>query len=93
MSQQQWSGPQYAPPRGPQEGAPSYGPYGSTRGWPAPRVQTSGGYYQYPSPGFGRPSFGGGVPQYGPRPPLPTPRRRNPLGLVLLLVIGITLVA
>jgi uncharacterized protein len=33
------------------------------------------------------------VPQYGPTTPLPAPRRRNPLGLVLLLVIAVTLVA
>ena len=45
------------------------------------------------SPGFGRPSFGGGVPQYGPTQAMPAPRRRNPLGLVLLLVIGLTLAA
>src|SRR5215217_3606163 len=86
---------QYAPPQGaPATGSPSYGPYGSPRGWQAPRTSTSGGYYQYPSsPGFGRPSFGGGLPQYGPTQVMPAPRRRNPLGLVLLAVIGLTLAA
>ncbi|HJY46996.1 MAG TPA: neutral zinc metallopeptidase [Propionibacteriaceae bacterium] len=94
MSQRQGSGPQYAPPRGaPAAGSPSSGPYGSPRGWQAPGTSTSGGYYQYPSPGFGRPSFGGGVPQYGPTQAMPAPRRRNPLGLVLLVVIGLTLAA
>ena len=94
VSQRQWSGPQYAPPRGaPAAGSPSSSPYGSPRGWQAPGTSTSGGYYQYPSPGFGRPSFGGGVPQYGPTQAMPAPRRRNPLGLVLLLIIGLTLAA
>ena len=38
-------------------------------------------------PGFGRQSFGGGVPQYGPTPPMPAPRRRNPLRFLLLVII------
>ena len=33
------------------------------------------------------------MPQYGPTPPMPAPRRRNPLGLVLLAVILVTLAA
>jgi predicted metalloprotease len=33
------------------------------------------------------------VPQYGPTLAMPAPRRRNPLGLVLLMVIGLTLTA
>ncbi len=33
------------------------------------------------------------MPQYGPAPPMPAPRRRNPLGLVLLAVILVTLAA
>ncbi|HLM22179.1 MAG TPA: neutral zinc metallopeptidase [Propionibacteriaceae bacterium] len=95
MSQQPWSGPQYAPPRGgSQPGSPAYGPYGSARGWPPPGVPTGGGYYQgYSSPGFGRPSFGGGVPQYGPAPFVPAPRRRNPLRMLLGVIIIVTLVA
>ena len=94
VSQQQWSGPQDAPPPGaPQAGSTSYGAFGSPRGWPAPGTPTGGGYNQYPSPGFGRPPFGGGVPQYGPTPPMPAPRRRNPLRLVLLAVILVTLAA
>ncbi len=40
-----------------------------------------------PLPSFGRPSFGGGVPQYGPTPPMPAPRRRNPLRFVALFII------
>ena len=51
-------------------------------------MPTGGGYYQgYPPPGFGRHSFGGSVPQYGPTPPMPAPRRRNPLRLLLLVII------
>src|SRR4029453_14451425 len=94
VSQQQWSGPQYAPPRGgPQAGSASYAPYGSARGWPAPSMPT-GGYYQgYPSQGFGRSSFGGGVPQYGPTPPMPAPRRRSPLRMLLGVIIIVTLMA
>jgi predicted metalloprotease len=90
VSQQQWSGPQYAPPRGgPPVGSPSYASYGSARGW-----QPTGGYYQgYPPPGFGRQSFGGGVPQYGPTPPMPAPRRRNPLRMLLGVIIIVTVVA
>jgi uncharacterized protein len=90
VSQQQWSGPQYAAPRGgPPAGSPSYASYGSARGW-----QPTGGYYQgYPSPGFGRQSFGGGVPQYGPTPPMPAPRRRNPLRMLLGVIIIVILVA
>jgi uncharacterized protein len=94
VSQQQWSGPQYAPPRGgPQAGSASYAPYGSARGWPAHSMPT-GGYYQgYPSQGFGRSSFGRGVPQYGPTPPMPAPRRRSPLRMLLGVIIIVTLVA
>ena len=33
------------------------------------------------------------MPQYGPTPPMPAPRRRNPLRLVLLAVILVTLAA
>lgn len=90
VSQQQWSGAQYAPPRGgPPAGSPSYASYGSARGW----QPTGSGYYQgYPPPGFGRQSFGGGVPQYGPTPPMPAPRRRNPLRLLLLVIIILGLV-
>jgi uncharacterized protein len=90
VSQQQWSGAQYAPPRGgPPAGSPSYASYGSARGW----QPTGSGYYQgYPPPGFGRQSFGGGVPQYGPTPPVPAPRRRNPLRLLLLVIIILGLV-
>jgi uncharacterized protein len=51
-------------------------------------VPAGGGYYQeYPPPGFGRQSFGGGVPQYGPTLPMPAPRRRNPLRFLLLVII------
>jgi uncharacterized protein len=51
-------------------------------------MPTGGGYYQgYPPPGFGRHSFGGSVPQYGPTPQMPAPRRRNPLRLLLLVII------
>jgi uncharacterized protein len=84
VSQQQWSGPQYAPPRGgPPAGSPSYASYGAARGW-----QPTGGSYQgYPPPGFGRQTFGGGVPQYGPTPPMPAPRRRSPLRLLLLMIM------
>jgi predicted metalloprotease len=86
---QQWSGPQYAPPRGaPQPASPTYG---RSRGW-QPGVPT-GGYYQgYPPSRFG-PSFGGGVPQYGPRPPLPAPRRRNPLAFLAFVMIIVALLA
>jgi predicted metalloprotease len=90
VSQQQRGGPQYAPPRGgPQAVSPSYGPYVSARGWQAPPgMPAGGGYYQgYPPPSFGRQSFGGGVPQYGPTPPMPAPRRRNPLRFLLLVII------
>ena len=90
VSQQQWGAPQYAPPRGgPQASSPSYGPYGSAGGWQAPPgMPVAGGSYQgYPPPGFGRQSFGGGVPQYGPTPPMPAPRRRNPLRFLLLVII------
>ena len=95
VSQQQWSGPQYAPPRGgPPAGSPSYASYGSARGRQAPGTPTGGGYYQgYPPPGFGRQSFGGGVPQYGPTPPMPAPRRRNPLRMLLGVIIIVTIVA
>ena len=95
VSQQQWSGPQYAPPRGgPPPGPPSYASYGSARGWQPSGPPTGGGYYQgYPPPGFGRQSFGGGVPQYGPTPPMPAPRRRNPLRAVLGVIIIVTLIA
>ena len=93
VSQQQWSGPQYAPPQGgPPPGPPSYASYGSARGW-QPSGPPTGGYYQgYPPPGFGRQSFGGGVPQYGPPQPMPAPRRRSPLRLLLLviMILGLT---
>ena len=47
------------------------------------RRHRAGGYYQgYPASRFGPPSFGGGVPQYGPTPPMPAPRRRNPLRFI-----------
>ena len=62
------------------------------RGWQpgAP----SGGYYQsYPSSPFGPQSFGGGVPQYGPTPPMPAPRRRNPLRFVAFVTIIVALAA
>jgi uncharacterized protein len=91
VSQQQWSGPQYAPPRGARQGSPAYGPYGAgaRSGW-----QSSGGYYQtYPASRFGHQSFGGGLPQYAPRPPLPAPRRRNPLRMLLGVVIILSLIA
>ena len=59
-----------------------------------------GGYYQrYPSSGFGPssrfgpPSFGGGVPQYGPPPQMPAPRRRNPLRFLALVLIIVALAA
>jgi uncharacterized protein len=95
VSQQQWSGPQYAPPRGgPPAGSPSHASYGSARSWQPPGTPTGGGYYQgYPPPSFGRQSFGGGVPQYGPTPPMPAPRRRNPLRMLLGVIIIVTIVA
>ena len=96
VSQQQWSGPQYAPPQGAPQPGSGYGPYGGSvsapRGWQpgAP----SGGYYQsYPSSPFGPQSFGGGVPQYGPTPPMPAPRRRNPLRFVAFVTIIVALAA
>ena len=60
VSQQQRGGPQYgAASRRSTSKPPSYGPYGSARGWQAPPgTPAGGGYYQgYPPPGFGRQSF------------------------------------
>ena len=93
VSQRQWSGPQYAPPQGPPQGSPAYGRYGAGAppGW---QSGSAGGYYQtYPSSRFGHQSFGGGVPQYGPRPSMPAPRRRNPLRMLLGVVIIVALIA
>jgi predicted metalloprotease len=45
--------------------------------------------------GFGQSSFGGqqpGVPQYGPRPGMPAPRRRHPFRALLLAGIALGLV-
>jgi len=94
VSQQQWSGPQYAPPQGAPQPGSSYGPYGggAPRGW-QPSAPT-GGYYQgYTSPRFGPPSFGGGVPQYGPTLQMPAPRRRNPLKFVAFVTIIVAFAA
>jgi predicted metalloprotease len=90
VSQQQWSGPQYAPPQGsPQQG--TFGA-GAPRGWQP--AASPGGYYQgYPASRFGPPSFGGGVPQYGPTPPMPAPRRRNPLRFIAFVTIIVALAA
>jgi uncharacterized protein len=93
VSQQPWSGPRYAPPQGVPQGSPGYAPYGAgaPAGW---QPRSAGGYYQsYPPSRFGHQSFGGGVPQYGPRPPMPGPRRRNPLRMLLGVVIIVGLIA
>jgi predicted metalloprotease len=85
VSSQQWGAPPYGQPPG---GALPYGrpsPYGQP----------------YASQGFGQPAFGPGqgfgaqtgVPHYGPTPGLPGPRRRSPLGMLLLGLIGVALVA
>lgn len=61
-------------------------------GWPASPPQQPG-YGRVPvGPGFGGPQTG--LPAYGPRPPIPTPpRRRSPLGGVLLGLIVLTVIA
>jgi predicted metalloprotease len=94
VSQQPWSGRQYAPPQGAPQGSPGYGSYGA--GAPPGWQSGSAGYYQtYPSPRFGQQSFGGGVSQYGSRPPMPGPRRRSPLRMLLgvMIIIGLIAVA
>ena len=94
VSQQPWSGRQYAPPQGAPQGSPGYGSYGA--GAPPGWQSGSAGYYQtYPSPRFGQQSFGGGVSQYGPRAPMPGPRRRSPLRMLLgvMIIIGLIAVA
>lgn len=93
VSQDQWSGPQYAPPRGAPQGSPPYGQYGSTApsGWQS--IQTGGYYQNYPSSRFGHQSFGGGVPQYAPRPAMPAPHRRSPLRMLFGVMIIIGLIA
>jgi predicted metalloprotease len=90
VSQQQWSGPQYAP-RGTPQGSTSYGSYGAGApgGW-----QSSSGYYQtYPPSRFGHQAFGSGVAHYGRRPPMPAPRSRSPLRMLLGVMIIVALIA
>jgi predicted metalloprotease len=94
VSQQPWSGRQYAPPQGAPQDSPGYGSYGA--GPPAGWQSGSAGYYQtYPPPRFGQQAFGGGVSQYGPRAPMPAPRRRSPLRMLLgaMIIIGLIAVA
>ena len=97
VSQQQWSGPQYAPPQGVPQAGPNYGPYGGRASAPAgwQSGPPTGGYYQgYPTSRFGPSSpFGGGVPQYGPAPRMPAPRRRNPLRFVAFVTVIVALAA
>ena len=43
---------------------------------------------------YGQPTFGGGVPHYGPAPTMPgPPKRRHPLRLVVLMMIGLAVIA
>jgi predicted metalloprotease len=62
------------------------------RGW-QPGAPTGGYYQSYPSSPFGPQSFGRGVPQYAPTPPMPAPRRRNPLRFVAFVTIIVALAA
>ena len=87
VSQQQWGGPQYAPPRALRSKAPR--PMAAM----APRAQAvmvhagrwQSGIRRVLRPGLSRPRASGnppsaaGVPQYGPAPAMPAPRGRNPL--------------
>lgn len=94
---QLWGSP--PPDRGGRRGrAPQQSPYGpnpygqpynqNPYGWGPPGGQR----------GFGQSTFGGlqpGVPQYGPRPGMPAPRRRRPFRALVLagMAIGLLLLA
>jgi predicted metalloprotease len=99
VAQQQWGGqPRYGTQ--PQYGQPPYGPPQPRPGYPVappgyPPYGVPGGYGQ---PQFGRgpvPGFGQqlGVPQYGPSPTVPGPRRSNPLKVLMLVLIGVCVLA
>jgi uncharacterized protein len=93
----------YGPPGGQPGGQPGAQP-GWGQSWGQPQQQPYGqpGYPPPPGPGgnpYGyqrQPSFGGpqsGVPYYGGAPQPPAPRRRNPLAMVLLGMIGLVVLA
>lgn len=102
MTQQPW-GPQQSGRRAPWGRAPQQSPYGQNPYGQNPYGQNPYGtspygqnpYGQNPY-GFGRSPFGGqqvGVPQYGPRPGMPAPRRRrHPFRLLVLAGIALGLV-
>jgi hypothetical protein len=77
VTQQVWSG---SPPPGVPPAAPAYR-------WPTSPPPG------YGYPGFGQQPFGGGLPAYGPTPPLPRPRTRRPARLLLLALVGVALAA
>ena len=87
MSQQQWGGPSPYASQGFRQ--PSFGPGPAYGGQPGPGLP-------YGPPGYGPPGYG--PPGYGPHgyglpPNMPAPRRRNPLKLLLLGMIGVALFA
>ena len=94
MTQQPW-GPPQPDRRTPWGRAPQQNPYGQNPYGMSPYGQNPYGRGQNPY-GFGRSPFGGqqvGLPQYGPRPGMPAPRRRrHPFRLLVLAGIALGLV-